>query len=239
MRRARGYTLLELGIVLAVSIIFMTAVAAASSGFFRAARALRTGDELNALARAAAHALSRNLVPQGGLNFQFRFDGAGLLPITNTAPLCYDLSRFPTSTGVCAATGAVGTSWASGVYANVANVSAVPAGSPLLAMAGGNRVYSNGFNAWCEPYVACLYPNRAEVLTCVPQADVDSAGLAGAATCGTCGADAVAPVGGGPTVCVMVSVPTLGRDITQLRFSYSPGTFPALPPVFNDSSPRL
>src|SRR5207248_1179687 len=53
-RAQRGYTLIELGIVLGVMAVFLTGVAATATGVTRAARAERTGRELAELSRAAA-----------------------------------------------------------------------------------------------------------------------------------------------------------------------------------------
>ncbi|MHB8872379.1 MAG: pilus assembly FimT family protein [Myxococcaceae bacterium] len=218
MRRARGYTLLELGIVLGVIFILMGAVVALTSGFYNTARSMRTGSELSSLARAAADALRRNLVVVGP-NYEFRpiNGGAGTVPLNPLVPRCYNLSSVnPT----CPATGGAGAAWSGPDPYDGALP--VPAGSPLLAALGGTSVYGNGFNAWCEPYVACLYPFRVEVVTCVP-VNVASAGLVGAVKCGTCGAPS--PLTGEPTACVLVSVPTFARGRDHLDYSYSPELF--------------
>jgi len=236
MRRPRGYTLLELGIVIGIIVLFLGAIVASTSGFYRTARAHRTGTELNALARSAADALKRNLVVEAGPLYKFRYNTTTLaLPLSNTAPLCYDLSRFPGSTHRCPTTNAPGAAWSVAGYTSVVPV---PAGSPLLAALGGDKVYGQGFNAWCEPYVACVYPFRVEVLTCVPEDDVKSAGLVGAVTCGNCGV--ASPLTHEATKCVLVSVPTFSHSSGQLNYSYSPDVTqgrPSLPSTYADTSP--
>jgi prepilin-type N-terminal cleavage/methylation domain-containing protein len=220
MRRDRGYTLLELGIAMAVILILLAAVATTSSGAFRSARAERTGAELDALTRVAANALKRNLVvqPSPGVGlpptYLFRFDGVTSLALDNAAPLCFDLSQFPGSTRQCPpGSGRVGPTWSGGFA-----VRQTPAGSPIVALLGG-RLQNNGFNAWCEPYVACFYPHRVEVFTCVPTDDRTSGGLVGTSPCGDC--TSPSPVTDEPTSCVFASVPAFSQTLARLRVSYS------------------
>ncbi len=239
--RRRGFTLLELGIVLGVAIIMLTAIAATMKGANQGARSERTGKELFSISRSAAAALKRNLVidrQNPGL-FRFRPTGAAAsVPLSGTAPLCYDLSRAPNAAALCPATGNAGAPWSNFTY--FPTVSAVPAGSPLLAMfGGGSTVYGNGFNAWCEPFVVCLYPTRAEVLTCVPQDELGSAGFAGALDCGAC--TAPTPLTGEPTRCLLVSTPVFHRESAQFKYSYAaddPSTVQSLPPLFTDTPMR-
>lgn len=241
MGRRHGYSLLELGIVLGVAIIILTAIAATMKGANGAARAQRTGDELFSISRAAAAALKRNLVadPVNPGVFRFRPTGAAAsVFFSNTAPLCYDLSRAPNSTPLCPTSGAAGAPWSNLAY--YPTVSPVPAGSPLLAvLGGGTTVYGNGYNAWCEPFVVCLYPSRAEVLTCVPVDDVGSAGLAGTVACGAC--TEPSPVTGEPTRCILTSTAVFHRESAQFKYSYAaddPSTLQVLPPAFTDHPMR-
>lgn len=241
MRRRHGFSLLELGIVLGVAVILLTALAATMKGANQSARSQRTGDELFAISRSAAAALKRNLVidrVNPGL-FRFRPTGAAAsVPITNAAPLCYDLSRAPNAAATCPSSGAPGAAWSNLAY--FATVSPVPNGSPLLSMfGGGSTVYGGGFNAWCEPYVVCLYPGRAEVLTCVPMDDLGSAGFAGTVQCGDC--TAPSPVTGEVTRCIMASTPVFNRSSGQFKYSYAaddPTTVQTLPPIFSDNPMR-
>lgn len=231
-----GYTLMELGIVMSVVGVLLAVVVVSSAGMYRSARAQRTGGELADMARAAADALRRNLVVAPGPVYNFRSDGVNPQQISATTPACYDLSRFPGSTRLCPTTGAVGPTWNSPYAA----MQPVPAGSPLLSMLGGSKIYGNGFTAWCTPFAVCLYPFRAEVLTCVPANDLGAAGLSGAQRCGACGT--ISPVSNEPTVCVLVSVSTFKGNATgQLQFSYSNDlyTLPRPPPVYRDYSPHL
>ena len=231
-----GYTLIELGIVMSVVGVLLAVVVVSTTGMFRSARALRTGGELDSMSRAAANALRRNLVVSPGPTYAFKFDGVNSQQLTAVTPVCYDLSRFPNSTRICPSTGTVGPVWSSPYAA----VQQVPAGSPLLSMLGGTRIYGNGFNAWCTPYAVCLYPFRAEVITCVPANEVSAAGLGAAQPCGPCGT--VSPVSNEPTLCLVVGSSTFQGDATaQLKYSYSDYlyTFPKPVSGWMNSSPGL
>jgi len=227
MRTDRGFSLLELGVALGVMSILLAAVGTTAGAFFRAARADRTGTELDALARVTADTLQRSLViqppPGPGLppTYMMR-QGAALVTLDNGAPRCFDLSRLAGSDRRCPPNnedGALGADWT-----NFA-ADPLPANSPLLALLGG-QMQGNGFNPWCEPYVACFYPRRAEVLTCVPAEEVNSAGLADTGRCGACSTPS--PLTGEPTVCVLASVPAFSQNQVRLSLSHSE-LLPALP----------
>lgn len=221
MRAERGFSLLELGIAVAAIAILIAALGATTSGAWRAARSERTGSELASLARATADALKRDLVvqppPGAGLPPTYAFNVGGLsIPLDNAAPLCFDLTRRPGGSRRCPANDPKNTTdgadW-SGFAAQE-----LPANSPILEMLGG-QMQNNGFNPWCEPYVACLYPRRAEVLTCVPPEELNSAGLSSAGRCGACATPS--PLTGEATVCVLASVPAFSQAQARLRLSYS------------------
>lgn len=226
---------MELGIVLSVIGVLLATIAVSTVGMYRAARAQRTGRELSELSKAAADALRRNLVVSPGPIYSYKYNGVNSVQVSASTPVCYDLTRFGGSNRICTVTGRVEQAWSSPYAA----MQPVPPGSPLLAMLGGGRIYSNGFSAWCMPYAVCLYPFRAEVLTCVPPDDINAVGLAGAQRCGTCGTRS--PVSNEPTVCVLVASSTFRGDAaTQLRFSYAPQLydFPTPPATYQDRSPR-
>lgn len=223
---------MELGIVISVISVLLTTVVVSTTGMFRSARVYRTGGEMNQMARAAADALRRNLrIDPGGPSFLFFADGVNPRPLTATTPACYDLSRFPGSTRICQTTNQVGPIWQS----PYAPVQPVPAGSPLLALLGGNKVYSNGFNVWCMPYAVCLYPFRAEVLTCVPQDDTNGPAFAGAQPCGVC--PTASPVTNERTSCLVISVPLTHRGIASPKYSYQDWLLDMDPPTGADRSP--
>lgn len=241
IRRARGYTLIELGIVIGVISILTTAIAATAVPAFREARIVRTGKELNDLARAAANAVKRNLVVSG-TSFSFN-DGAATRLLSPTTPICYDLSNFPGNNPRSCPAGPVVFSYNYFAPANVAGsalaTQPLTASSPLMAMVGGNKVYANGFNAWCEPFVVCVYQYRVDVFACIPADDRNAAGMVGAQISDTPTYSACVAnfnVTGGPTQTAMVSVPTLGQSSAQLQFSYSSTPVrPALPGLFNNT----
>ena len=165
----RGYTLLELSIVIGLAILLTTAIAAAIQGSMTAARTHRTGQEMSGLAGAAAATLKRNLT---GDTSGWFFNGA---PFSVKTPLCYDLAQ-----GTCPS--GTGLPWQNTYYSGI---SKAPPNFPLLALLSGQG-YGKGYNPWCVPYVACLYPTRAEIVTCVPNDEVGAIGLESALDCGTC-----------------------------------------------------
>ena len=219
MRRDRGFSLLELGIVIAVGAIFAAAAAATAAGFYQTARSARTGNELAGLATAGANALKRQLVVSvapgtSGPNYSYTLGG---VPITATAPQCYDLHS-----GICPTTNAAGP----GSFVPAGYPAPQPVSATLIAMmtANSTSIYNNGYNAWCEPYVICLFPARADVLTCIPNSSLNSAGLESTASCGAC-AGTPNPVTNEATSCVMASASALTKSGANFSYAYSDYTY--------------
>ncbi|MCA2977180.1 MAG: type II secretion system protein [Myxococcaceae bacterium] len=230
MRRAgaRGYTLLEFGIVLGVIGVLLGTAVVSMQGMFSVARSSRTGDELWGLATAAGHALSRgrriNPVSRA-VSFE---PGAGLAPVVlgPTTPLCYDLSQVEGRTSTCRESASPAT-WGGGRAAL-----RTPSGASVLTFVGGGGGYGNGYNPSCMPYVVCFYPARVDVMTCVPEDDVGSAGLESTITCGPC--STLSPITNERTVCVSASRPALSGASTASAKSYQPAEFNrTIPGLFN------
>lgn len=235
-RTPRGFTLVELGIVIGIAIFLTLAVAVTIKGFTQSARTQRTGEELATLSRVAVTALKRGLVREaipGTWSFRTT-GGAGSTPFTANTPLCYDLSRSPGGNPNCPGTSTAGANWSAPYYSPV---NAIPGGSPLLSALGGStQMANNGYNPWCLPYVICLYPARAEVLTCVPTDDLDATGLESAMRCGTC----TTPIPGTnePASCVLFAASSFSQAMPAAALSFDadePGVAPggpALPAVY-------
>ena len=220
-RTPRGFTLLELGIVIGIGIFLTTAIAVSIKGMTQAARTQRTGDELSTLSRTAVVALKRGLTPNpatGG--WQFRTTGTTNVPVSANAPVCYDLTRAPGASPVTCAV----TTW----RAAYVTPSAIPAGSPVLEALGGSTLTANGgYNPWCLPYDICLYPMRAEAVTCVPTDDLASSGLESTLQCGACN---MKTANDEPTTCVLIASSPFSQALPAARMSYlpdEPGVGPA------------
>ncbi len=235
-RAPRGFTLIELGIVLGIAIFLTTAVAVTIKGVTQSARTQRTGDELTTLSRVAVTALKRGLVQDPALGtWSFRTTGgAATAPLSANTPLCYDLSRVQgAGSPNCPGSTAPGPNWSAPYYSSI---NALPAGSPILSVLGGTTLSANGgYNPWCLPYVICLYPMRAEVLTCVPRDDLDANGLESAMRCGPCN---LTGPSGEDTACVLLGATAFNQSLPAVRMSFDPdelGPPPAGPYV---STPR-
>lgn len=220
MRRP-GYTLLELSIVMGLAILLTTAIAVTIKGLTDAARCYRTGQDLTGLAGAAAAALKRNLVVQKlpMVSWSFRASNSGApLPIGANQPLCYDLTRVQgRMVSDCPSLGAPGPNWSAFSYPPV---NPLPADSPLLSLLGGGAGYGSGYNPWCLPYVACFYPFKVEIVTCVPDGQVNAAGLESALRCGAC--NTPSPLTNETTSCVVFGASALNQSSTQAALSYAP-----------------
>lgn len=233
---------MELGIVLGVSLLLMTALVATIKGVTDTARSQRTGEEMASIANAGVQGLKRGLVQDLATNsYSFRIaGGAATAALSWGTPLCYDLSRVSgAAPAACRASGAPGPNW-NASYTGAANP--IPSNSPLMPFfGGGGRVYGNGYNAWCLPYVVCLFPHRVDVVTCVPRDAVGAVGLESAMSCGACATPS--PVTNEPTQCVLQSVSAWSDAKAQTNLSYSPeepgiapGKVLLLPPY--DPTPR-
>ncbi len=216
-RSPKGFTLIELGIVIGIAIFLAVAVVATLTGSIQAARVQRTGDELVTLSRAAVVAIKRGLTSTVAGTWQFRTTGTLTVPVTNVAPICYDLTRAAGRVANCPGINAPGPTW-SAAYAPAGQL---PAGSPILEALGGSTLTANGgYNPWCLPYVVCIYPSRAEVLTCVPSNDVDANGLESVMRCGPCGTPV--PATSEATSCVLRSVSPFSQALPAAKMSYLP-----------------
>ncbi len=231
-RRPGGFTLIEFGIVLGIAILLMTAISVTINGSMAAARTQRTGEELVTLSRVGVTALRRGAIPNPATGaWSYRATGGATVPLSANAPLCYDLSRVQGQAArPCPGAGVAGPAWS----APYVTASSVPAGSPLLTVLGGANLAANsGYNPWCLPYVICLYPARAEVVTCVPVNDAAGAGLESAMRCGTC--PMTSPITSEPTACVLTALPAYSNDLPAVRMSYLPEdyTYLTLPTVYD------
>jgi prepilin-type N-terminal cleavage/methylation domain-containing protein len=236
MRPARGFSLLELGIVLAVAAILTLAAASTATGFYQNARDLRTSNEMTAMATAGANAVKRGLSIQVGSSFAgttYTYSlGQGFVPggpISNLAPQCYDLHAGP-----CTITGSAGP--AAFVPAGYPAPTPVTLNNPIVTMMSPgavtsvNGVYNNGYNAWCEPYVVCVFPARADVITCVPTADVNTVGLQTLAQCGACPAGNKSPVTQDTQMsCVIASASATTKSDSSFAYSVRDFTYTPTP----------
>lgn len=236
-RRQRGFTLLELGIVLGMASILLTGAAVLGSGAFRAAKNQRAAEELKNVAQSAATALARGLVvtrPAWAAAPSYQFEGPNTLNSNPAvAPLCFDLSRAALDRSCASATGQGASAWP--------GVAAPPpineaAGLGHVRAAFGSVMPNNGFNVFCQPYMVCFRPHSAEVRTCVPAKEANAIRVgAGASRCAlSCPPDP----GGERMECVTISATSLKSRTARLQLSYSDelmaktprSFFPAPPP---------
>jgi prepilin-type N-terminal cleavage/methylation domain-containing protein len=213
MRRARGFTLLELGVVIGVMAILMAGISVTTARYFSNAKAERMSRELDGLLLASATALQGVSAP----NYQFFYDG--LSPsLDAVAPTCFDLSQgVGTPVSDCSAAGVH--DWNSAGFPipvrNPVNANT----NPILLMFGGKKANS-GYNPWCVSYVICLRRNRVEVAACVPKDDAKASGLTRFNSCGPC--SAVVPGSGERTECVF-GTRSAGSIASNVRLSYDNG----------------
>ena len=144
----RGFSLLELGVVIAVIAVIAAAIAAGTSGFMKAARAHRTGQEMQALVIVGQKALLRDLHKKPGASVgQAWIYFYGATKLEDAAPLCFDLAAANPDANLLA----------------------------LLGQAQGGKLGNGGRNAYGEPYSICMFSHRVEARTCVPQEDAITA----------------------------------------------------------------
>lgn len=227
----RGYSLVELGLVMSVGIILVTAAAVSSRVAMEGARIKRTTEELDGLSRATAAALHRGLqtapgAPGVGTALQRPFTYLG-----QPLPRCYDLAQ--SSPGVaprCPDNGAAVPGWSPAAGVPLQPLANELPGSPLRVILTGGSSQPGGFNAWCLPYIVCLFGPRVDVLTCVP---VDDTGvgpvLQSVTQCGAAGCP-LSPLTGEQTTCVVASAASVSAASDRLRFSYPPESYAAQPP---------
>src|SRR5258708_1747070 len=110
----RGFTLIELGIVMGVIGVLMAALVSTTAGFLGVAKDQRTGRELQGLSRASSAAMRGNMRFVNGV-VQFNADGwragANWVPVFVNAPRCYDLTVFNGRKQPCPPLGRDGANW--------------------------------------------------------------------------------------------------------------------------------
>ncbi|MGI5864984.1 MAG: PulJ/GspJ family protein [Myxococcales bacterium] len=174
---ARGFSLLEVGIVMGVASVLLSAVAVLGAGQIANARNERIGIELQSFARMGASAWLRG-VNQGVFDFGW--------PLGTERPACFDLAR---STPNCPNPVRMG-----GTAFNT---------STLLAQLFTTNPPNGGFNPYCVSYQICLFQNRAEARTCVPES---ARALAGGNLCYPTAACPSATIDGERAFCVSAAV---------------------------------
>ncbi|MBM4380620.1 MAG: type II secretion system protein [Deltaproteobacteria bacterium] len=213
---ARGFTLLELGIVLSVIAVLTVSVAAGSSAYLKSAAAERTAKEMEGLLRAARDAAGRVIYPDYTVNppaFRiFARNGAALSEIAGFAgppgSPC-NVVGSPQDTGPRGPDGRF-----TGI--NVRGMMGGPAFEVL-------PVPQSPYN---QTYTVCLNARRIEVQTCVPLEVVDdaAAGSVGEAVFRGMGSTCFTPCPGG-FVCRTTSTSLLPARSLRLQTSYTNGMF--------------
>lgn len=219
-RRQRGFTLLELGIVLGMASILLTGAAVLGTGAFRAAKNQRSAEEIKNVAQSAATALARGLVvirPGWSAAPIYQFEGPNNLSSDPAIqPLCFDLSRAAPDRRCATRTGQGAAPWAGAQAPPPINEAA---GLGHVRAAFGNSMPNNGFNVFCQPYMVCFRPHSAEVRTCVPRGEENAIRVgAGASSCNLgCPPDP----DGEAMSCISLSATSMKSRTARLQQSYS------------------
>ncbi len=151
----RGFTLLELGIVIAIISVLTAGLSVGGSAYLRAASAQRTATEMASVLKAGQATLFRKLAPNYNtkpVQYTLYPTGSGTL-LTNSINLAAPFSGGDDSP--CFVVGQA----PSDVFDIKAALNATQPG-PLL-------------NAYKQPYRVCANGRRVEVQTCIPKLDAD------------------------------------------------------------------
>jgi len=211
--RDRGFTLLELGIVLGVIAILMAGSVVLTTGAVAAAKKERAATELRSYAKIAAGAFMRGVtVDHGESNpdLKYKFDGQN---VSSTAPVCYDLSNSGWGGALPLTT----------PKNSVASMFVTATNGVVSAPNGGRNPYGpQGPPDLRPPYALCFYPHHAEVRTCVPTVEM-ATGLSNSSRCTACGANcpvACPGLDGQPYTCVVSSAPALPSRAVKIGIEY-------------------
>lgn len=151
----RGFTLLELGIVVAIISVLTAGVSVGGSAYLRAASAQRTATEMASVLKAGQSVLFRRLVPR----YNFTPVRYTLYPTGSNTNLNASINlAAPFSGGDDSPCFVVGQS-PSDVFDIKAALNAPQPGVLL--------------NAYNQPYRVCVNARRVEVQTCIPRLDAD------------------------------------------------------------------
>ncbi|HCF59859.1 MAG TPA: hypothetical protein DFS52_17930 [Myxococcales bacterium] len=149
---ARGFSLLEVGVVLGVASVLLTAVAVLGAGQIKNAKNERIGIELQSFAQIGASAHLRGVQRNLGIA---TFDAAAWNLGPNQS-VCFDIAgNQPNNNCAPAATAKMGGQRFSA--------------SPVLTQLLTDTPPNGGYNPYCVSYEICLFENRAEARTCVPE----------------------------------------------------------------------
>jgi len=219
-RRGRGFTLLELGVVLSVIAVLTVSVAAGSSAYLRTAAAERTAKEMEGLLQAARDAASRVVyVDYNGASTVYRFG-------SRIGPQLSEIAGFVGPPGSpCNVVGSpqdTGPRGADGRFTGI-NVRGMMGGPPYEVVAVPQSPYN-------ETYTVCFNARRIEVQTCVPQDVVDDpvSGRVGEAVFRGMGSTCFTPCKGA-TVCRTTSTSLLPARSLRLQTSYSNRMYGPIP----------
>lgn len=200
-RASRGFTLIELGVVVAVIAVLASGAVWVGRGFQDAARARRTASEMTSLTRAATGVAGRGVSSQLAFSCSSgicsvtdsikTFDGVDLL----AGSVCYDLSC--TVSGSCWGGGAV----------------RVPTTTLATALAGPTTL--TGRSGYAEPYALCVFRRRVLIATCVPDEAV--LGELSGATAGACPSGFDCAAG---RRCIAAQTVLLPPNLSRLAMSY-------------------
>jgi len=212
----RGFTLLELGIVLSVIAVLTVSVAAGSSAYLKAAAAERTAKEMEGLLQAARDAASRVVyVDYNGANTVYRFG-------SRTGPQLSEIAGFAGPPGSpCNVVGSpqdTGPKGADGRFTGI-NVRGMMGGPPYEVVPIPQSPYN-------QNYTVCFNARRIEVQTCVPTEAVDNpaTGEVGEAVFRGMGSTCFTACPGG-TTCRTTSTSLLPARSLRLQTSYSNGMY--------------
>lgn len=161
----RGFTLVELGIAVAVMAVVVGVVAGVSRGFLRAARTQRTADEMARLLAAARNAAVREigtdlcvgLPPSAPCESPDTITGFAGATFPPAGFRCFDLSNG---------------GWGGAENRRPAMDQTLWGPATLTA--------DRGKNAYGKAIAVCVFPRSIQVATCVPEDDVPRT-IAGAA----------------------------------------------------------
>ena len=212
----RGFTLLELGVVLSVIAVLTVSVAAGSSAYLKSAAAQRTAKEMEGMLQAARDAASRVVyVDYNGANTVYRFG-------SRTGPQLSEIAGFAGPPGSpCNVVGSpqdTGPRGPDGRFTGI-NVRGMMGGPPFEVVPVPQSPYN-------QTYTVCFNARRIEVQTCIPQEAVDdpATGQVGEAVFRGMGSTCFATCPGG-YACRTSSTSLLPARSLRLQTSYSNGMY--------------